>query len=420
MRGTAFWRMMQRDPKRWIGVGVLAAVMCYIAFKRHYAVSAYDRAFYTLMVALPVIGFTLLVVIWTAQDGGMKQNKYDDDLMNAMADAIIEQKKAEKAREEAAKAQEAKAPVPKPAQEDPPAPPKEEKTAPPPPEPEQLTPEQQAMRGLDLEGHEFDTPEEFRQFLEEQIGPELTEKLADKRELCIPLCFEQMPEEEIPVGASKRGGMPDLPPSIHYPTLSAYRSIVPMTGTVREEHAEAAMQLILQINLKEVHDPLGRLPEEGMLYLFWSGEDCPLISNKWLTYEFQGENRETFRVIYYGGLEQLERTPAPCGFDPEYYDGALPSERITFEEPCWDIDAEAFGAYNGDVIDFEDCNQRGDKLFGIPAFLCNASPPGDGWRNLYQFDFERGCLMGIWWYMREEALRSGAPKDAFQMETDVD
>lgn len=81
--------------------------------------------------------------------------------------------------------------------------------------------------------------------------------------------------KDIPVGKSKYGGYPDLPPEIPYPTMSGYTGI---RGDQKERYKTCAMQLVLQIHLADLaaYDTENLLPHTGMLYFFWSGEIAPI------------------------------------------------------------------------------------------------------------------------------------------------
>jgi len=68
------------------------------------------------------------------------------------------------------------------------------------------------------------------------------------------LAFERLAPEELRLGQSRAGGVPDLPDSLEHP---------------------AGLQFLCQINLAEVPPTPGTslLPSEGMLYFFYDMED---------------------------------------------------------------------------------------------------------------------------------------------------
>ena len=63
---------------------------------------------------------------------------------------------------------------------------------------------------------------------------------------------------EIPVGASKTGGYPDLPPEIPYPEMTGFaRTYLKADPRWRVEIVpESSMQLLVQINLRELAESL--------------------------------------------------------------------------------------------------------------------------------------------------------------------
>ena len=414
MRGKFLIQLLKKDPKRGIVLLVMAVILGIVAGKRAEATTGAGHVTFTVSIALVILVTYLICAVWYIMDTA--KNPPESKIMDETLKALIEQKQKEK--EEAARA----AQLP---EKDASAPEPVMLSVPRSYEPPEPTPEQKAVLDLELEGHEYDSPEKFREYLREHLPEEIAEALWNRRDLCIPIEYEKTDDSAIPVGASKSGGAPDLPPSIPYPTMCGFRWKSPKSGEIREEYPEeSAMQLVMQLNLREVHDPLGRLPKEGMLYIFWSGEFGSLTSNRYAEYECFGDNREVFRVIYYNGLEMLERTQPPCPFYKKYFEAAFESYRVTFSEPKWDIDSYAFteaaGKASWSVCDFDEYNEEGDKLFGYPTHQANAQPPGEGWKNFLQYDYNAGCIWGLWWYMKENAIQIGFPKDAFAMEEECD
>jgi hypothetical protein len=102
-------------------------------------------------------------------------------------------------------------------------------------------------------------------------------------------------ESSLPLGASKIGGRPDLPPSIEWATFSIANEIV-------------SLPFVAQINLQDVtaYDVEQLLPSMGMLY-FFSGPRYHHRSNS----GYQGE------ILFYDGdLSNLERRTSPDDIDP--------------------------------------------------------------------------------------------------------
>ncbi|GHU58005.1 hypothetical protein AGMMS49975_24240 [Clostridia bacterium] len=195
-------------------------------------------------------------------------------------------------------------------------------------------------------------------------------------------------DAEIPAGATKTGGYPDLPPSISYPT-----------EFVKE--TEASMYFMAQINLREVspYDRDGLLPKTGMLYFFWCG---------YLT----GESK----VIYYNGDADLTRTLPTL----PYFNGSVfTKEPLETEEYCvscfktayeynlsgekapWNFD-EQFEELDG-LLAVADFQEDGTRLFGVPCGG-NIGAPHKGSVNLLWLPCQIGCLWNIYWRIEKEDL----------------
>jgi Domain of unknown function (DUF1963) len=73
------------------------------------------------------------------------------------------------------------------------------------------------------------------------------------------------PEDEIPMGASKVGGLPDLPAGVDWPAW------------------HEPMAFLGQFNLGEIapHDSAGALPPHGLLSFFWETDGEPLYAARW-------------------------------------------------------------------------------------------------------------------------------------------
>jgi len=113
-------------------------------------------------------------------------------------------------------------------------------------------------------------------------------------------------DQKIPIGSSKIGGKPDLPPDFewfHYQRDSLFTGVV----------ANRPLSFLAQINLEEVEefDLDNKLPNTGILYFFYEME-----SGRW---GFDPIDKGCARVYYYkGNLDQLVRTDFPAGLNDEY------------------------------------------------------------------------------------------------------
>jgi uncharacterized protein YwqG len=95
-------------------------------------------------------------------------------------------------------------------------------------------------------------------------------------------------EYDISIGASRIGGIPDVPPDFKWP-----------------ERHEVPQSFIAQLNLEEVHpyDALGVLPSRGMLWFFYDA--------KQETYGADPEDRGGWSVMYRKDYSGLQRIAAP-------------------------------------------------------------------------------------------------------------
>ncbi|MDE6707200.1 MAG: DUF1963 domain-containing protein [Oscillospiraceae bacterium] len=181
-------------------------------------------------------------------------------------------------------------------------------------------------------------------------------------------------EEEcnmIPIGTTKIGGLPDLPPSVAYPACEAY-SIFP----------NIKLPLICQINCGELApflDSESRVPKKGMLYIFWNDEDPGYAMKKY--------GIHTLRVYYWdGNTSNLVRKQADEKTE------LRPEKKVTFskyeeiyakkleqrtDELLWELESECedlgISYYDTEVYDIlNSINDDSDvssstKLFGFRA-----------------------------------------------------
>lgn len=109
----------------------------------------------------------------------------------------------------------------------------------------------------------------------------------------VRIILNECEDDSIPIGCSKFGGCPDLPPDALW---------------FRTEDTGVPMSFLAQVNLAEAaaYDTENKLPKQGMLYFFY---DCSLDGMVW---GFEPEDRAHWRVLFYNGdLSLLARRNAP-------------------------------------------------------------------------------------------------------------
>ncbi len=248
---------------------------------------------------------------------------------------------------------------------------------------------------------------DFADFIKERCNIEGYEALAKVAKNAIPAIEIAMDDSEIPIGASKKGGFPDLPPSISYPTMNEFSEEQKKWVQVRPRvyktepdgfitHPKSAMQLLGQFNLSESapFDKDNLLPKTGMLYFFWSGE-LPCYTGQ----------ISPFKVIYWNGdISELRRTAPAIPYYDKYFTEPLPSAKLAFEYCKNEYDIERVQKELGEEYDYyPDYNIRNAKLFGYPTGVNIDIPRGDI-INLYQSGYRSGCICDIYWYIRKQDL----------------
>lgn len=264
---------------------------------------------------------------------------------------------------------------------------------------------------------------DYADYVREHAVSDCMEDLLRIRKNAIFLDMKESSDEDIPIGASKLGGYPDLPPSISVPELSGYtekvRSIKirELDGTFRtidshENHYDGcSMQLIAQINLSEfaAYDRDKKLPEKGMLYFFWSGETVFL--DRMENVVFDGDNTQISKVIYYDGdLSELRRVkpklPYGIGFSEPLDVCRITPKLNTYlydKEKLWDIfsgeSKENAQSLENEYEFWDEC--QGDRLLGYFNGSMNVDP---GENLLFQYSYHSGSIWDIYWFIDNKDL----------------
>lgn len=175
-------------------------------------------------------------------------------------------------------------------------------------------------------------------------------------------------DQEIPVGASKLGGAPDLPPNEQWPY---WKEGEPLS-------------FICQLNLAEVakHDVYKVLPTSGMLYFFCDAEDDQGVPPVGLP-----QDKGRWKFIYFDGdFLELRRLPVPpelLQYTGNYHDAYFAPHEVTFQPhvtiPSWHTHGRKHSigsieiADNKDVL-FEHLERVHDQIEPNPAHQLLGDP----------------------------------------------
>ncbi|MGN1408961.1 MAG: YwqG family protein [Eubacteriales bacterium] len=176
----------------------------------------------------------------------------------------------------------------------------------------------------------METIKEIEALLKEYGLSECCDKIKKAVRSSVHIEPEPADDENIAVGASKMGGLPDLPKGVEW---------------FRHRHTGIPLSFVCQINFAEVrpYDIENKLPAGGILYFFY---DCSAENMPW---GFDPEDSGGRVVYYYGGdLSELERKKSPEDIGENengcVFGAAVLSFRTEFDIPGPDIPAgEALG-----------------------------------------------------------------------------
>lgn len=145
--------------------------------------------------------------------------------------------------------------------------------------------------------------------------PELKTPLLTLARPALRMIMTPTPDDSIPVGASKIGGLPDLPPDFVWPLGKQCRAIYNLDTS----HVEEPAGFVVQINLAQIADTQAArdLPAEGMLTFFsYVESDNPDVIGA--------------MAVLFTDCSNLARTPIP----ENATDGnrEMPAQRLTFVE----------------------------------------------------------------------------------------
>jgi uncharacterized protein YwqG len=146
---------------------------------------------------------------------------------------------------------------------------------------------------------------------------------------------ETAADADIPVGASKFGGNPDLPPGADWP----HRNGTPMTFLAQIAFSDA-----------KPHDAAGELPDKGFLWLFYDADDQP--------WGYDPKHKDGHKVICCAGdASDLTRAAPPETLDADFL---YPSARIAFDHA-----AEAPSFYSNYCDDVNLTDEEADLYWTV-------------------------------------------------------
>lgn len=176
------------------------------------------------------------------------------------------------------------------------------------------------------------------------------------------------PISELPLGASRMGGVPDMPESLEWPVWN-----IPEDSTYRLNSSlsqgKVPLDLLAQINLKELRGFVGAedLPNSGWLYFFYATE-----SQVW---GFDPKDKGSSCVLYYdGSLDTLKRRIPPKLSQEEYFscllnfaeDWTLPNDFNPEGKPLSDSQSDNYAEMLEELTGNSEIKHR---LLGFPWLI---------------------------------------------------
>lgn len=210
-------------------------------------------------------------------------------------------------------------------------------------------------------------------------------------------------EKDIPIGASKLGGLPDLPPTIKYPS-----------------YHNGYLSFLGQFNMEEVKpfDKEDLLPDRGIIYFFYD-----VVEQPW---GFEKEDKDCFKVFYFDGdKSELTRTPYP-EVTEDYY--PLVVYKIEFEKllsfPEEAVGVELSEDESENYLEFRDEimhaeNEDGEDEETVPMHYLLGHPfniQNDVFEELVYYEHEEKFE----WDSEEVRSQSSNMVLLFQMDSDDD
>lgn len=173
-----------------------------------------------------------------------------------------------------------------------------------------------------------------KKFQEFELAP-LFEHLKKYSKNSISLKLDKKDDEEIKVGKTKFGGLPDLPIDQEWFTNGENNN---------------PLSFIAQINFSDIKefDLDSKLPENGLLYFFYDLDEMP--------WGYDPKHSSGKKVFYYVGDTKLERKSKPDNLDNEF---VLEPFKVSFE--C----TVEIPDYWSSLVDFELSEKENDRYWEL-------------------------------------------------------
>jgi len=243
------------------------------------------------------------------------------------------------------------------------------------------------------------TKEELSALIGEVGLGHIEEKLMQAARPSLRLHLHPVDESAIPIGGTKFGGAPDLPPGFEWPIWQGYPESDRLRYPPGEfRYEDGAQEFLAQLRLEDLagYDLGGALRASGVLYLFCATWKRAL--------GYDEEDRDCWRVFYYNGdLSKLTRrfppSSGPGQNDSGYWvteDTLLTCCRIDFQPEIVLPDRsgpEAYELLGLSVGDYGMSGGEGKSIMERYIDLFQSSED-DGPRKLAHFDGPIHRLLG--------------------------
>ncbi len=235
----------------------------------------------------------------------------------------------------------------------------------------------------------------------EYYAKEIQEMLDEiKSDTDSSIVFNEEECDNVPIGTTKLGGLPDLPPSVDYPECEGYHEENKYFPNVK-------LPLICQINCEELApflDSESSVPKKGIIYIFWEGGDPEYYMKKYGVHTLRVYywNGDTSNLVRKQADEKTEVRPEKKVTFSEYEETYVERFEQRIEELLDELSSECedlgISYYDTEVYDIlnsinDDSNvSSSTKLFGFRAGVVF---DGDEYYNCFlQLDEHEGAL----WY----------------------